>query len=74
MDTKDIIRRAGGTNKVANAVRRKHNTVAGWQKVPPCHVVAVAELSGVPPHLIRPDVFPPPKGGTSRGLALLLPK
>ena len=59
MDTKDIIRMAGGPLKVGQAVHRHHSTVCGWRKIPPCHALTIAQMAGVSVHVIRPDVFGP---------------
>lgn len=57
MNTREIIRRAGGPLKVAKAVGRHHATVIGWHRVPAEHVRTVSRMSGLSPHIIRPDVF-----------------
>lgn len=35
--------------------------ISQWKQVPADKCVPVAELTGVPPHELRPDVFPAPK-------------
>ncbi|XRB28335.1 helix-turn-helix domain-containing protein [Novacetimonas hansenii] len=57
MNTREIIRRAGGPLKVAKAVGRHHATVIGWRRVPAEHVRTVSRMCGIPSHIIRPDVF-----------------
>lgn len=50
---------AGGVTKLANALRVDHSTVSGWTQVPPRHVGAVSAITGMAPHTLRPDLFPP---------------
>ncbi|MBL7237682.1 MAG: helix-turn-helix domain-containing protein [Komagataeibacter hansenii] len=57
MDTREIIRLAGGPSKVARASGRHHATVIGWARIPAEHVLTIARMSGISPHEIRPDVF-----------------
>lgn len=33
---------------------------SGERAIPPQRVLEVAELTGIPPHILRPDVFPVP--------------
>lgn len=56
----EAYRKAGGLKRVASAVKRKPGTVSGWKKVPPEHVLTVERVSGVPRHVLRPDLYPPP--------------
>lgn len=49
---------------VARLVQRKHSTVSEWVRVPAEFVSAIAAASGLPPHVIRPDVFPAPSTAT----------
>jgi DNA-binding transcriptional regulator YdaS (Cro superfamily) len=39
-----------------------HSTVVRWaaNRVPAERVRAVADATGIPPHELRPDIFPPP--------------
>lgn len=62
METKEIIRKAGGPLRVSQVIQRHHSTVCGWEKIPPCHARVISELSGVSVHVIRPDVFGPEPG------------
>lgn len=36
-----------------------------WERVPPRRVPAVARASGVPPHVIRPDLYEAPMAEAS---------
>lgn len=41
--------------------------VPQWKRVPAEHVETVAEITGIPPHELRPDVFRVPKTETDAG-------
>jgi len=63
----DIVQRAidsaGGVAKLAKAVGVKHTSVIGWRArgaIPAERVKLVAEVTGIAPHLLRPDVFEVP--------------
>lgn len=56
----EIIRMAGGPYRVGRFFGITPQSVCGWDRVPPARVAGVSEMSGIPPHRIRPDVFPPP--------------
>lgn len=62
--TDDILRRAidaaGGPTKLAKALGVTHSAVSHWTRVPAERVLAVAKASGIAPHLLRPDIYPPP--------------
>ncbi|MBS1056645.1 helix-turn-helix domain-containing protein [Gluconobacter kondonii] len=61
MDIEDVIRAAGGPKKVGAAIQRSHSAVCKWRRVPPIHVITVARLANLDPHVIRPDIFPQPR-------------
>lgn len=60
MDTKQIIAKAGGVVKVARALGLTHPSVSVWKQVPPPHVRAVANMAGLHPSEVRPDLYDPP--------------
>lgn len=63
MDTASIIEAAGGPSKLAKALGLDHSSVIGWRKanrIPAERVKRVAEMTGIAPHVIRPDIFDPP--------------
>lgn len=60
MDIKDILGAAGGPSAVARKIGRHHSTVLRWTRVPPRHARAVAALTGIALHVIRPDIYPAP--------------
>jgi DNA-binding transcriptional regulator YdaS (Cro superfamily) len=43
---------------VAEACNVSRQALDHWQKVPPQHVATVSRMIGMPPHEIRPDLFP----------------
>ncbi|MBB2157226.1 hypothetical protein HLH33_13045 [Gluconacetobacter diazotrophicus] len=61
MDVSSIIKRAGGVVAVARAINRHPSTISGWRRVPAEVAVDVAQLAGLEPSDIRPDVFRDPK-------------
>ncbi len=54
------IERAGGVAAFAKALGITHPSVLGWASVPPRRARAVAELTGIPLHELRPDLWEPP--------------
>jgi len=42
----------------------KRQAIDSWRVVPADRVVIIAEISGLDPHVIRPDIFPDAKGKT----------
>ncbi len=54
----EVMRRAGGADKVAQAIGVDRTTPYDWKRVPPRHVVRVAQLIQVKPSDLRPDIFP----------------
>ena len=57
METKTIIKKAGGARAIAESLGISTQWVYQWQKVPPKYVKDVARMSGLKPEQIRPDVF-----------------
>jgi hypothetical protein len=53
---KDIIAAAGGAPALAKKCNVDRSTVYGWGKVPPQHLAAVVEATGIPAHVLRPDL------------------
>jgi pyruvate kinase len=52
--------RRGAVTRVAKALGISTAAVSTWRKVPKSRVPAVAEVLGVPPHDLRPDLYDPP--------------
>lgn len=53
-----IRRRPGMNNAIAKACGVTPQTVSGWARVPPHHVLTVAELTGLHPHILAPGIYP----------------
>ncbi len=49
----------GQLKTLAAAIGLSPQAVVDWTRVPPQRVIAVSEYTGVPPHVIRPDLYPP---------------
>lgn len=58
MDTKLIVKKAGGCTVVGRALGLTKQAVSQWQRVPAEHVWKVSQMSGIPAWKIRRDVFP----------------
>jgi hypothetical protein len=43
---------------IADRLNIKPQAPYAWRRVPPEHVLAVAEVSGMAPEQIRPDIYP----------------
>ena len=63
-DTKTPLKRAidaaGGLAGLAAPLGITIQAVSQWDEVPPLRVLAVSRISGVPPHELRPDLYPVP--------------
>jgi DNA-binding transcriptional regulator YdaS (Cro superfamily) len=55
--TERAIRAAGGPTALAKRLGVVPSAVTQWTKVPPRWVHKVADLSGIPPEELRPDMF-----------------
>ncbi|MDC7784810.1 Cro/CI family transcriptional regulator [Rhodoplanes sp. TEM] len=51
--------------KVAKALGIGRQAVYQWRRVPPERVLTVSEVTGLPPHQIRPDLYPVPARAAS---------
>lgn len=64
----DVIERAetiaGGGSALAAMLGVRPSAISNWKKdgVPAARVGALSAITGVPPHRIRPDLFPDPSG------------
>lgn len=57
------IERAGGLTPLAEALGITVQAVSQWKHVPVERVLAVSALTGLPPHELRPDIYPQPGEG-----------
>jgi DNA-binding transcriptional regulator YdaS (Cro superfamily) len=51
------IKAAGGTAALAKALGVKSQAISQWKRCPPKRALAVSKASGIPPHVLRPDVY-----------------
>lgn len=61
MDTREIIRLAGGARALAGNLNINHQAVYGWKAVPPERVIELCRLTGLRPFDIRSDLYPDPR-------------
>lgn len=55
------IKLAGGPTELARRLNIKAPSIHSWRKIPPKRVLTVAEITGIPPWELRPDLYPDPK-------------
>lgn len=56
------VRATGGQSELARRLGIKPQSVQGWVasgRVPAARVLDVERASGIPRHVIRPDIYPP---------------
>ena len=46
--------------KVAKALKITHGAVSQWKRVPAERVLDVEKITGIPRHMLRPDIYPNP--------------
>jgi DNA-binding transcriptional regulator YdaS (Cro superfamily) len=57
----------GTAQKFAEKVGVTPQAVSQWRQVPPLRVLKVEAVSGVSRHLLRPDLYPPPRHEEAEG-------
>ncbi len=60
-----IIKAGGGPSRIGRQLGLHHASVIEWRKagqVPVAHVLKLEEITGIPRHQMRPDIYPPPAG------------
>ena len=55
--TKTAVEAAGGSSELAKVLGITRQAIDQWEKVPPKHVLAVEEASGVSRYTLRPDIY-----------------
>lgn len=50
----------GAKAKIARALGITKQAVSQWRRVPAGRVLIVSEITGIPPHELRPDIYPEP--------------
>lgn len=59
--TDRVIEKAGGPAVLAKLFAITSQAVSQWEQVPPLRVLELSRLTGIPPHEIRPDIYPTPE-------------
>ncbi len=54
------IRALGQSRRLAQKVGVTEQAVSQWKRCPPLRVLDVERASGIPRHVLRPDLYPPP--------------
>jgi len=54
----EAIEKAGGATKVADELGITQSAVSQWERVPANRLFLFAEVTGVDPKRLRPDMFP----------------
>lgn len=54
------IQSVGGVTALARLLKIKHVAVSKWQRTPHLRVPAVSRLTGIPRHVLRPDLYEAP--------------
>ena len=57
-DILKLIRKRGLGAPIAAACGIKRQAVGQWQRVPSNRVLTVSRVTNIPPHRIRPDLYP----------------
>lgn len=63
MRIEEIIGAGGGPSALGKTIGLKHSSILSWTQVPPKHVAAVSFATGIPKHVIRPDLWSPQAAG-----------
>ncbi|HEY2212300.1 MAG TPA: YdaS family helix-turn-helix protein [Bradyrhizobium sp.] len=53
-----LIRKRGLGSPIAKACGIKRQAVCQWRQVPSKRVLIVSKITNIPPHRIRPDLYP----------------
>lgn len=52
---------------IAEKLKIARQAPYAWKRVPALRVQAVARITGLKPHELRPDLYPPPQRSTPHG-------
>jgi DNA-binding transcriptional regulator YdaS (Cro superfamily) len=59
-----VIEKAGGVNALARTLGFHHTSIIDWRRagqIPAKRALRVHQITGIPLHELRPDVFPAPQ-------------
>lgn len=59
------LRETGQMAAIAARLKIARQAPYAWTRVPPLRVLQVARITGLQPHELRPDLYPPPSANTS---------
>lgn len=61
------VRAAGGVGKLAEKLEVGQSAVSNWRRtgIPLKRVPFVSRVTGIPPHVLRPDAFDAPAAGAA---------
>jgi DNA-binding transcriptional regulator YdaS (Cro superfamily) len=59
---KEATEKAGGVQKLAEALSIKRQAFYMWKKVPSERVIQIEIATGIPRQRLRPDLYPPQSG------------
>lgn len=61
----EVVERAiaagGGVSELARKMNMTRQAISQWGQIPATRAVEVEEITGIPRHELRPDVFPAPE-------------
>lgn len=52
-----VITKAGGTTALAKAIGVQPPSIYSWERIPPRHVPRISQLTDIPRHELRPDLW-----------------
>ena len=55
-----IFKKGGGYVKIANTLGLTRQAVFQWRRVPAEHVLKIEQITGIPRHELRRDLYPKP--------------
>jgi Putative antitoxin of bacterial toxin-antitoxin system, YdaS/YdaT len=62
MEIKEIVSKAGGPVKLGKEINLSHSAISCWSHVPVRHARRVSELTDIPLHVLRPDIWKKTEG------------
>lgn len=52
-----VIEKMGGTTALAKEIGVQPPSIYSWEKIPPRHVPRISEVTKIPRHALRPDLW-----------------